>query len=154
MHLDDAEDMALALMEDHGIGNTWRFQFDNAKRRCGACFHKRKVITLSRHFVQYNAEAEVRDTVLHEIAHAFAGHEVGHGVRWQSWAIRVGARPERCSANAVMPQGNVEGLCGGECTTRHVRHRMPPARLRDAYACNTCRMPITWVRLRLPAAQK
>jgi predicted SprT family Zn-dependent metalloprotease len=148
MKLEDAEDLALTLMEDHGIGNTWSFAFDNAKQRCGACHHGPKKITLSQHFVRLNNEAAMRDVILHEIAHALAGGRAGHGHTWQMWAIRVGARPERCQDNVAMPEGNIEGVCAPDCTTRHVRHRMPPKRLADAYSCSRCYVPITWVRVK------
>ena len=145
MKLQDAENLALVLMEDHGIGNTWSFGFDHAKQRCGACHHGKRKITLSRHFVQRNGEAEVRDTILHEIAHAKAGAKAGHGRTWQMWAIRVGARPERCATNVDMPEGDIEGVCAPGCTVRHTRHRMPPKRLLDAYQCNRCYSKVTWV---------
>lgn len=148
MNLEDAENLALTLMEDNGIGNTWSFRFDNAKRRCGACFHSRRTITLSRHFVRLNGEAEVRDTILHEIAHAIAGFKAGHGVLWQRVASLLGARPERCATGVDMPEGNVEGVCAPDCTVRHTRHRMPPKRLANAYQCNHCRSTVTWVRVK------
>lgn len=144
MHLEDAENLALTLMEDRNL-SSWSFRFDNAKRRCGQTNFVKKTITLSRHFVQRNSEADVRDTVLHEIAHAYAGSAAGHGVQWQTWAIRLGARPERCATNVDMPEGNVEGLCDPGCTVRHTRHRMPPKRLLDAYQCNRCYSKVTWV---------
>ena len=145
MKLEDAENLALVTMEDHGIGNTWTFAFDGAKRRCGQANFKLKRITLSRHFVQRNGESEVRDTVLHEVAHALAGSAAGHGPRWQMWAIRVGARPQRCASNVDMPEGGIEGVCAPDCTVRHTRHRMPPKRLLDAYQCNHCYSKVTWV---------
>lgn len=144
MHLQDAENMALVHMEDNGLSG-WSFGFDRAKRRCGQTNFRLKKITLSRYFVQSNGEAEVLDTILHEIAHALAGSAAGHGVQWQMWAIRIGARPERCATNVVMPEGNVEGLCDPGCTTRHTRHRMPPQRLLNAYQCNHCYSTVTWV---------
>ena len=146
MNLNDAEDLALTLMEDHGIGNTWSFAFDGAKRRCGVCNYNTRTISISRHFVQANGEAEVRDTILHEIAHALVGPKAdAHGSAWKLQAMRVGARPERCATNVVMPEGNVEGVCAEWCTTRHTRHRMPPKRLLDAYQCNNCERRVTWV---------
>lgn len=144
MLLDDAENLALTLMEDHGIGNTWSFAFDRAKQRCGCAKFKIRTITLSQYFVQRNDEAEVRDTILHEIAHVLAGAKAGHGVKWQMWAIRIGARPERCAMNVDMPEGGIEGVCTPGCTARHNRHRMPPARLRNAYQCNNCKGFVTW----------
>lgn len=143
MLLDDAENLALTLMEDHGIGNTWSFAFDNAKTRCGAAKFRIRTVTLSRHFVQRNGEAEVRDTILHEIAHVKAGAKAGHGVQWQMWAMKIGARPERCAV-ADMPTGKVSGTCAPWCTTQHTRHRMPPARLLSAYICNICDNRVTW----------
>lgn len=148
MHLEDAENLALTLMEDHGIGNLWSFDFDGAKQRCGACHHGKRKITLSRHFVRLNNEAAVRDVILHEIAHTKAGAAAGHGRTWQMWAIRVGARPERCASNVDMPEGNVEGVCGPRCTARHTRHRMPPRHMLHGWQCKRCYEMITWVRIK------
>lgn len=147
MKLEDAENLALTLMEDNGVG-TWSFRFDNAKRRCGSCHHGKRTITLSRHFVTLNSAADVEDTIRHEIAHALAGFKAGHGVQWQMWAIRLGARPERCVENVDMPEGGIEGVCAPDCTVRHIRHRMPPKRLANAYQCNRCYTPVTWVRVK------
>lgn len=148
MHLEDAENLALTLMEEHGIGNTWSFAFDGAKRRCGVCQHGPKKITLSRHFVQRNTEAKVRDVVLHEIAHALVGGRAGHGARWQMQAMRIGARPERCIANVDMPEGNIKGVCAPGCTARHTRHRMPPKHMLHGWQCKRCLSDITWVRIK------
>lgn len=145
MRLTEAVDLALTLMNDHGLGLTWSFGFDNAKQRCGLCQHHRRRITLSRHYVRLNDEAEVRDTILHEIAHALTGPGAGHGVQWQAQAIRIGARPNRCAVGVAMPEGDVEGVCSPGCTARHNRHRMPPKRLVNTYQCNRCLTPVTWV---------
>ena len=145
MRLIEAENLALTLMNDHGIGLTWSFAFDNAKRRCGLCQHHRRRITLSQHYVRLNDKAEVRDTILHEIAHALVGPGAGHGPRWQAQARRIGATPQRCASGVDMPEGNVEGVCGTRCTARRTRHRMPPKRLLDAYQCNRCYERVTWV---------
>jgi len=147
MKLEDAENLALTLMEDNRLVS-WSFAFDNAKRRCGMCSFRTRTISLSRHFVAMNDEAEVRDTVLHEIAHALAGAAAGHGAHWQRAAMQLGARPERCATGVDMPEGGVEGVCAPDCTQRHTRHRMPPKRLADAYLCNRCDAPVTWVRVK------
>ena len=39
------------------------------------------------------SEEQLLDTVLHEIAHAIAGHEAGHGLLWKATARRIGATP-------------------------------------------------------------
>jgi predicted SprT family Zn-dependent metalloprotease len=147
MKLEDAENLAWELIAKHGLG-LWGFGFDNAKRRCGACHFGKRTITLSRHFVAMNDEAEVRDTILHEIAHAYAGAAAGHGVHWQRAAMQLGARPERCATGVDMPEGGVEGVCAPDCKQRHTRYRMPPKRLANAYQCNRCYTPVTWVRVK------
>ena len=49
----------------------WKFGWDRARRRLGVCRLLEKSISLSVHFVRANLEAphEIRDTILHEIAH-------------------------------------------------------------------------------------
>jgi predicted SprT family Zn-dependent metalloprotease len=74
MRLETAETLARKLMAKHKLKG-WRFSFDNAVSRCGACWNDTNTITLSRHYVALNDLAEVRDTILHEIAHALAPDE-------------------------------------------------------------------------------
>ena len=80
-------------MQQHGLSaQGWRFQFDHARRRFGACRYGRKLITLSRPLVLLNPEAEVRDTILHEIAHALCPGD-GHGVRWKQKCREIAPAP-------------------------------------------------------------
>jgi hypothetical protein len=37
----------------------------------------------------------LRQTLLHEIAHALAGHDAGHGPEWQDWARKLGVSTDR-----------------------------------------------------------
>src|SRR5262249_59568628 len=73
--LSRARELAARLMAEHGLGR-WEFGFNNNVRRVGVCHYPTRArpgrIELSRHFVERNPEAEVRDTLLHEIAHAHA----------------------------------------------------------------------------------
>jgi predicted SprT family Zn-dependent metalloprotease len=39
---------------------------------------------------------QVRDTVLHEVAHAIAGNRAGHGPEWKEVAKRIGCSATRC----------------------------------------------------------
>lgn len=148
MKLEEAQSLAAELMERYWFKlDGWKLDFDNAKRRCGCTKFDTKTITLSRHFVRLNGEAAVRETILHEIAHAIAGQEGdrGHGQIWKYYAREIGAKPERCATDVVMPEGSVEGVCATGCTARHNRHRMPPKRLLNAYQCTRCSERVTWV---------
>ena len=88
MNIRDAERLAISLMEQHGLRAVgwqldchWQFRWDNAKRRNGICWYGRKVISLSCPLTLLRAEADVRNTILHEIAHAHFSHE--HLFTWR-----------------------------------------------------------------------
>jgi len=114
MDTSTARGLAIKLMGDHGLlAKGWAFQFDAARSRFGLCSFNRKVISLSQELVELNTEEEVRKTVLHEIAHALAGHEAGHGEAWRRVAISIGDDGERCydRASVVTPPKKFKGVC-------------------------------------------
>lgn len=92
----EARELARNLLDEHGLSD-WKVRIDNAQRRLGACFHSKKVISLSRQFIATGTDAQLRNTILHEIAHAHAGHGAGHGPAWKAAAARIGADPTRLS---------------------------------------------------------
>ena len=102
MKITNAQRMVDELMAQHLDLELWSFRFDNAKRRFGQCRYRRVGgvqcggrITLSRALVELNDEAAVRDTILHEIAHALTPG-AQHGRVWKQACITVGCRPVRC----------------------------------------------------------
>ena len=99
-----------AGLEKHGLTALgWSAGWDRARRRFGACWPKRKRITLSRVLTELNAEDQVRDTILHELAHALTferhGRVRSHGSEWKAIARSLGAMPKACSASGVLPPG-------------------------------------------------
>lgn len=134
-----ARDQALALMLKHGLCG-WKFGFDHSRRRAGFCRAlpgQPGVITLSVYFVDLNAEAEILDTILHEIAHALVGIGHGHDEVWQEKCLEIGARPERCydGARVRMPHGRWVATCPG-CGQVFRRHRRP--RVLTGWSCRRC----------------
>ncbi len=95
MDLGAARSLVLQLMAEHRILD-WDFAFDNSYRRFGVCRWQGRAIGLSRHLTRLNNEAQVRDTILHEIAHVLVGRKAGHGPAWKAVARDIGARPRRC----------------------------------------------------------
>ena len=94
MNLYEAAHLARNLISEHRLEG-WRFAFDHARRRFGRCDYTHKRITLSRPLTLLNNIDEVRDTVLHEIAHALCPKD-GHGARWRAICGKIGAKPARC----------------------------------------------------------
>lgn len=136
-----AKELALEKMTMWSLTQKgWVFRFNNRKRGMGLCVFpkiqqgREGRIELSRHLVERNDEAEVLDTILHEIAHALAGHKAGHGPVWRSWCGIVGANPQRCG-NADMPAGKWQATCPG-CSKVYHRHRKP--KYVTGYYCRLC----------------
>ncbi len=134
MDFDDAAKLAKTLIAEHKLRG-WVFVYNRGKRTLGMCDYTRRRIELSMYFVAHNDEEAVRDTVLHEIAHALAGEKAGHGAKWKSVCKRIGANPERLDREAVMPKGHWEAVCPG-CGESHRRFRRPL--LGRHYFCRPC----------------
>ena len=127
MNLNEAKQMAIILMDKHGLMG-WRFEFDNSKRRFGVCNYTYRKIGLSKHLVELNPEHIVKNTILHEIAHALTeGH--GHGFIWQQKAIEIGCDGKRCysTKNVAIPKGNYTAVCP-ICKFEHSKLRRPKYR--------------------------
>jgi len=137
MNLFEASILARSLMSEHGLAD-WGFAFDHARRRFGACNYTRRRITLSRPLTLLNGIDEVRDTILHEIAHALCPGDK-HGPRWRATCARLGAKPKRCygDKDVVSPPrkpARFEIGCA-RCNWWAPRRR----RVRGKYVCRTCR---------------
>jgi len=125
---------ALHLFARHGLRD-WDFAFNRGKRTMGWCLFGPRKIELSMHFVERNDAEIIRDTLLHEIAHALVGPGHGHDAVWKRKCKELGARPERLSHEANMPEGRWQARCG-QCGLLHHRHRKPKC-LRGWY-CGHC----------------
>lgn len=132
MDLEAAERLGRALLDHHGLGD-WSLVFDRAKRRAGICRYGLQQIGLSAPLTALHSEAEVRDTILHEIAHALAGSRHGHDAVWRATALRIGCSGQRCSSqDAPRIEGDWVGTCpAGHRVTRHRRPERPSS-------CLTC----------------
>ncbi len=119
--------LAQQLLMQHGLAASgWRFALDRAKRRNGCCKYREKEISLSEFYITNNVVELVRDTILHEIAHALVGPGHHHNHVWKAMCVRVGARPVRCK-----PIGEVVGVQGRwrvacpNCPQTYHMHRRP-----------------------------
>lgn len=101
MNLVQAQQFAKSKINEH-LDSSWSFKFDSASRRFGCCNYKTKTISISRALTSLNDEATVRNTILHEVAHALAGREHGHNSTWKSLAWVLGCDGNRTYSNSVI----------------------------------------------------
>jgi predicted SprT family Zn-dependent metalloprotease len=130
--------LAHDLMATHGLDG-WTFEFRKFKGRLGQCKQGRVpgtgVISLSEFYVLLNEEWMVRDTLLHEIAHALVGPRHGHGPLWKEKARELGCIPRSCSKQARMPAGRYQAMCR-ICNHHYHMHRRPLSN--RTYWCKQC----------------
>ena len=93
MKREEARALARSLMDAAGLAD-WRFRFDHAKRRAGACTHSTRTISLSGPLTDLYDATTIRGVILHEIAHALVGPAHGHDAAWKRAATcpRCGAK--------------------------------------------------------------
>ena len=120
MQIDQALALARRLMAEHDLQG-WTVVADRAKTRAGVCRFAKRQIGLSRPLTELHSPEEVRDTILHEIAHALVGPEHGHDRVWRAKAREIGSSGERClSTEAPLVPGAWVGTCAaGHRSTRH-----------------------------------
>lgn len=149
MEIYKAQILAAKLMAEHGVKCPLRIS--RGKRTLGTCHWKRgpdgkafvSHISLSSYLILLNDEAEVRETMLHEIAHALVGHKHGHDIVWKLKAIEIGASPSRLAHGVKMPEGKFAAVCP-RCKevvgTRHRRSRNMNRQIHRA-----CGTRVIWV---------
>ena len=93
---EQAKQLAITLMGDYGLFNMgWKFAFNNRTSSFGLCRYRVKMIELSSVLTPNCTDANIRNTIIHEIAHALTpGH--GHDHVWRMKFISMGGDGKRC----------------------------------------------------------
>lgn len=131
-----ARELAEQAMADYGLTEQgWRFEWSRGKRTFGDVTFGMQRLRLSKILTELNEEGQVLDTILHEIAHALAGRDAGHGPRWKACAKQVGATPERCDPTGEVAPPNYIGTCPS-CGRTVKRYRM--GKSTRSMSCGTC----------------
>ena len=136
--------LARELMNAYGL-QALPVGWTRAKRQFGRCTFTRdatgrrvaKAIEISWPLTRVNPIEVVRNTILHEIAHALAGYDAAHGPAWVAMAHRVGARPERCVPDGDPTVVDILGRFTYSCPVcpwTMNRHK----RLRRNSSCHKC----------------
>lgn len=107
----EAEALARSLMNQHGLADwhiVWWRTGKIAYEKAGRCVRAVHWIRLSLPIVEANEEGNVREIVLHEIAHALTTG--GHSAAWRALAKKIGCSG-RTRPRLRMPEGG-EGTLG------------------------------------------
>ena len=92
LKLNMAKTLALELMKLHGVGYL-DFKWNHSLRYNGKCSSATMYLSVSNTLIR-NMD-EIRNTILHEIAHALVGVEHGHREKWQTQAKALGVTWKR-----------------------------------------------------------
>ncbi|WP_196717190.1 SprT-like domain-containing protein [Actinomyces trachealis] len=132
MQLPEVLSLANQLLAQHGL-HDWEVGLDRARRRAGQCDERNRRITVSRHLMELYTEEEVRETILHEVAHALVGNQHAHDAVWAARARQIGATGARLVPRTAP---RIKGRWVGRCPAGHEvdRTRRPSTPL----ACARC----------------
>ena len=144
MDLEKAQGLAIYLMYDHGLPIEWKFRWHNKKRSLGSCSYIKKRIYLAKWYTKLNDVSEVKDTILHEIAHAlsyerYGSKGTGHGRLWKSICREIGAIPKACTTTKLNHPNNHYKYMDICCGVTYKRHRL---RKNVSYSCPKCRLAL------------
>lgn len=124
------ENLVKSLMAEYGLYG-WAFKWDRAKRRMGLCSHYKRLISLSEPICTHASDESVRDTILHEIAHALAGATEQHGEAWRRIAVSIGCNG-KATHNEPLTGHKWIGICPNG-------HEIKKFRLRNQrFSCPIC----------------
>ena len=133
MKLNDALNMMEDLKKKFNLDD-WVVGFNYSKRRFGVCDGKKKRIELAYMLILLNEESDVKNTILHEIAHALVGVENHHNHIWKNKAIEIGCSGDRTYKSHIKtPVGNFKLQCPA-CKKVYERYR----KTNGTHSCGIC----------------
>lgn len=135
--LDSVARLARELMAKHQL-NQWSFQFDNGTKRGGCCHYATQLLSLSHEFAKRASDEEIRDTILHEIAHALVGKEHRHDEVWRAKALQIGCSGRRCHDLQFTPPRYIV-KCEHNCWVATAERR------RRGVVCTRCRGTVVYL---------
>lgn len=140
MELKKAQALTHILMHKHGLLGHWKFRWHNKKRSLGTCSYVKKIIYLAKWYTELNDQSQVKDTILHEIAHALSYERygrkgIGHGKIWKSICREIGAEPRACTKAKLNHPNNHYKYIDTCCGLTFKRHRL---KKNVSYSCPKC----------------
>src|SRR3990172_11020731 len=113
MRRDDATRLLREMLDSHNLKH-WHILLVNDIRNktlLGKCDYKNQRIMINIHHLDIHPDIEIKDTFLHEIAHALTPGN-GHNDIWKAKAKELGALPQSVCSMDLDPQA-VEAIRSG-----------------------------------------
>lgn len=95
------------LMNRHGL-TEWRFEWNDSDEAAGRCYPDLQLITVSRAILLDTAARNIRETLLHEIAHALTTTD--HTARWWNRFRKIGGEGYWLFNNGGAKSSRPEGV--------------------------------------------
>jgi predicted SprT family Zn-dependent metalloprotease len=118
--------LAQELLLQHHLGD-WSFQFDHATKRAGCCKYDHHLISMAYDYAKHASIVDIREAILHEIAHALVGKEHHHDPVWKAKALKIGCSGNRCHDIRFTPPRYIlkcENNCWIATAERRIRGRI------------------------------
>ena len=104
MTINQALTLTRKMMNDYPELRYWKVTHNNRKKSFGLCNYTDSVIQLSSHLVPVMTDEAVKDTIIHEIAHALCPcHH--HDNVWKEKCIELGGNGQRCGGSDKYKDG-------------------------------------------------
>ena len=115
----------------------WKFEKNHMKRALAITNYTQKKICVSSYLLRGKScnEQKMRNTILHEIAHVFAGHKNGHNSKWKEIALKIGCDAQTCGSMSYIPPSYLM-FCPKGCFKREY-FRKPNIEGRLCKKCNS-----------------
>lgn len=111
MNRNEATQFARSKLDELGLKD-WGIRLSTNERDpfLGFCIYKDKCIVLNAFHIDIHPDAEIRDTILHEIAHAIVGPGHGHGEAWIECARNIGCTNTLPCSHLDLPSHVIDGI--------------------------------------------
>jgi len=149
MNLNDANNIANQIVRNLMLSERgWKVSWNRRKTSAGLCRYRTRELQFSIPVSQMATEEEFRETVLHECAHALAGHAAGHGPEWSRMLVSIGGTNTNARIDGERAREIVQATAKWQatCTTTGkvvMRSNRLTARQRTMI-CTCHRSPIQW----------
>ena len=92
--------------QKHGVSKPYHLEFTNATKTLGSWHESKRLFKISKKMIEHGGEEDVRNTIVHEVAHAIAGYQAGHGPIWKAKARELGYDFDRIDSYMPTPTNN------------------------------------------------